>query len=80
MRALRGVLGDVLYNYVLVSAPNGEEQTAYFIWHLRLLLRLAPAAGFELGTGMAINPVPPEYAAARLRTAIAGNTTAARSR
>lgn len=71
LAALRGTLGDVAYNYVLVSAPNGEEGTAYFSWHLRLLPRVTTAAGFELGTGIAVNPVPPEQAAARLRTALA---------
>jgi UDPglucose--hexose-1-phosphate uridylyltransferase len=69
--ALRGALGDVAYNYVLVSAPNGEEGTAYFSWHLRILPRITTAAGFELGTGIAVNPVPPEQAAARLRTSLA---------
>ena len=78
LRGLRRVLGDVPYNYVVVSAPNDEEHTAYFTWHLQLLPRLAPAAGFELGTGMAINPVTPEHAAARLRAAIAGDVIASR--
>jgi UDPglucose--hexose-1-phosphate uridylyltransferase len=31
---------------------------------------VAPA-GFELGTGIAVNPVPPEQAAARLRQELA---------
>ncbi|MFI2367340.1 hypothetical protein [Streptomyces sp. NPDC018833] len=65
--ALRHLLGDVPYNYALISAPNGEEATAYFAWHLQLVPRLAATAGFELGSGMAVNPVPPERAAAELR-------------
>ncbi|MCH7231287.1 galactose-1-phosphate uridylyltransferase [Glycomyces sp. L485] len=68
--ALRDLLGDFSYNFVLVSAPNGEEHTDYFSWHLSLLPRLVIAAGFELGTGIAVNPLPPERAAARLRRAL----------
>lgn len=71
LAALRGLLGDVPYNYVIISAPNGEEHTACFSWHLDVLPRLSVAAGFELGTGMAVNPVFPEQAAARLRHALA---------
>ncbi|MFI2372177.1 galactose-1-phosphate uridylyltransferase [Streptomyces sp. NPDC018833] len=70
LAALRGLLGDIPYNYALISAPNGEEGTTYFAWHLRLVPRLASAAGFELGTGMAVNTVPPEHAAAQLRRAL----------
>ncbi|WP_062641009.1 galactose-1-phosphate uridylyltransferase [Streptomyces maremycinicus] len=71
LAALRDLLGDVPYNYALISAPNGEEATAYFAWHLQIVPRLTEPAGFELGTGIAVNPVPPEHAAARLRQAIA---------
>ncbi|QUW85455.1 DUF4921 family protein (plasmid) [Streptomyces mirabilis] len=67
LAALRDLLGDIPYNYALISAPNGEETTTYFAWHLQIAPRLAEPAGFELGTGMAVNPVPPEHAAARLR-------------
>lgn len=69
---LRRLLGDVPYNYVLVSAPNGEEDSDYFLWHVQLLPRLVATAGFELGTGMAVNPVSPEVAAARLQEAVKG--------
>ncbi|MFC3495780.1 galactose-1-phosphate uridylyltransferase [Glycomyces rhizosphaerae] len=71
LAAVRGLLGDVPYNYLILSAPSGEECTAYFSWHIEVLPRLTVAAGFELGTGMAVNPVPPEQAAARLRRAMA---------
>jgi len=71
LAALRDVLGDVPYNYALISAPNGEESTAYFAWHLQLTPRLAAMAGFEIGSGIAVNPVPPEHAAACLRHALA---------
>ena len=67
----RGPHGDIPYNYVLISAPNGEGNTAYSTWHLQTIPRKTGTAGFELGTGIAVNPVPPEYAAARLRRALA---------
>lgn len=38
-----------------------------FHWHLEVLPRLARLAGFEAGSGFAINSVTPEAAAARLR-------------
>lgn len=69
--ALRDLLGDVPYNYALISAPNGEEMTAYFAWHLQIAPRLTEPAGFELGTGIAVNPISPEQAAAHLRQALA---------
>ncbi|MFF4576598.1 galactose-1-phosphate uridylyltransferase [Streptomyces sp. NPDC001410] len=69
--ALRDLLGDVPYNYAVISAPNGEETTAYFAWHLQIAPRLTEPAGFELGTGITVNPVPPEQAAAHLRQALA---------
>lgn len=70
LAALRALLGDVPYNYLVVSAPCGEERAVFFSWHLDVLPRLTVTAGFELGTGIAVNPVPPEYAAARLRGAL----------
>jgi UDPglucose--hexose-1-phosphate uridylyltransferase len=71
LAGLRELLGDVPYNYVLISASNGEEDTEYFLWHIQILPRLVETAGFELGSGMAVNPVPPEDAATRLRKAVA---------
>ncbi|MFF9136746.1 hypothetical protein ACF09G_04125 [Streptomyces albogriseolus] len=71
LAALRHLLGDIAYNYLLLSAPNGEEGTDYFLWHLQLLPHLTETAGFELGTGMAVITVPPEQAAADLRNALA---------
>ncbi|MEV3936801.1 galactose-1-phosphate uridylyltransferase [Glycomyces sp. NPDC049804] len=70
LAALRALLGDVPYNYLVLSAPCGAERAERFSWHLDVLPRLTTTAGFELGTGIAVNPVPPEYAAARLRGAL----------
>ncbi len=55
------------FNLTINSAPRGDEDKAYFLWHIEILPRLARPAGFELGTGMAINAVLPEEVARRLR-------------
>ena len=74
LRAVLGglseLLGDPDYNYVVHSAPVGEERTEYFLWHVQVLPRLSVPAGFELGSGMAINPSLPESTAAALGDAI----------
>jgi UDPglucose--hexose-1-phosphate uridylyltransferase len=48
------------------TAPSGAE---YFCWRIDLLPRLTHLAGLELGTGVNLNVMPPELAAARLRDA-----------
>lgn len=48
------------------TAPQGAD---HFCWHIEIVPRLAPLAGLELGTGVALNPVAPEQAAAELRDA-----------
>jgi UDPglucose--hexose-1-phosphate uridylyltransferase len=57
---------------VLYSAPAHEAAKPFFQWHFRLLPRMSALAGFELATGMAINTLAPEEAAATLRAAVAG--------
>ena len=70
LAGLRALLGAVAYNYAILSAPNGEEGTEYFLWHLQIVPHLTETAGFELGTGTAVTTVPPEQAAADLRQAV----------
>ncbi len=65
LRRLRHVLGDVAYNVVVHTAPHQARGTYH--WHIHLLPRTSTAAGFEQGTGVLINTVPPEIAAADLR-------------
>ena len=57
------------FNFVLHTAPVGEEQKPYYLWHLQILPRTSELAGFELGSGIPIHSVTPEDAAARLRSA-----------
>jgi UDPglucose--hexose-1-phosphate uridylyltransferase len=48
------------------TAPRGAES---FHWHIDVVPRLTQLAGFELGTGVNVNIVAPERAAAELRDA-----------
>jgi len=67
LRRFGGVVGaGAPYNLVLHSAPPGVSD---FHWHLHLLPRLTTYGGFELATGIIINVVDPDQAAAGLRAA-----------
>jgi UDPglucose--hexose-1-phosphate uridylyltransferase len=69
LRRLRAVLGQFDYNYIIHSAPCGEEHRDDYCWHIQIIPRLIGIAGFELGTGMEINVTAPEEAATLLRAA-----------
>jgi len=62
---LNALFGDVAYNLVLHTAPH--HHTAHYHWHLHIWPKLVTTAGFERGTGVMINIVPPETAAEELR-------------
>ena len=53
-------------NMWIRTAPSGAGE---FCWHLDVVPRLAQLAGLEMGTGVSLNIVPPETAAATLRDA-----------
>ncbi|MGH9858381.1 MAG: galactose-1-phosphate uridylyltransferase, partial [Acidobacteriota bacterium] len=62
------------YNYYIHSAPCDDKgfvcDTSIFPnfrWHIEIMPRLGQFGGFELGTGLEINPVAPEAAAQFLR-------------
>jgi UDPglucose--hexose-1-phosphate uridylyltransferase len=65
---LRDRLGDVGYNLVFHSAPYRGSDT--FHWHAHVWPKLTTRAGFEMGTGVAINVVAPEAAAEDLRAGV----------
>src|SRR5438477_1235965 len=62
-------LDDPPYNLMLHSAPFGGGDSPSYHWHLEIVPKLVGVAGFELGSGFHINPVPPEDAARLLRDA-----------
>jgi UDPglucose--hexose-1-phosphate uridylyltransferase len=67
LRRLDVGLHDPDYNLIFNSAPCGEDDPCFFLWHVDIVPRLTTPAGFELGSGMPINPVAPEEAAGFLR-------------
>lgn len=63
---LRDTLGgDIAYNLVFHSAPHHHRGPYH--WHVHVIPRLTSVAGFEQGTGVMINIVPPEVATQHLR-------------
>lgn len=72
---LRRVLGDVAYNVVIHTAPHRLD--VHYHWHIHLLPRTSTIAGFEQGTGVLINTVRPEDAAAHLAGAVRLDASAA---
>jgi UDPglucose--hexose-1-phosphate uridylyltransferase len=56
------------FNLTINNVPRGDEEEEYFLWHIEIMPRLVTPAGFELGSGVAINPVLPEEAASFLRS------------
>lgn len=84
LRALRRLHGDPDYNCAFVAAPlaapegaacGGAEDAAAvrcrMHWYMLFDVRVNQPAGFELVTGLPINPVLPEQAAQALRDTIA---------
>jgi UDPglucose--hexose-1-phosphate uridylyltransferase len=66
LQRLKAVLGEFDYNLIIDSAPRDQVQGSY-LWNVRILPRMDSMSGFEMSTGMAINILPPELAAERLR-------------
>lgn len=64
---LHRLLGNPDYNYVVRSAPHYTAGEPHFHWYIQILPRLTKTAGFEIGSGMAINVALPEQAACSLR-------------
>jgi len=70
LRALKRSLDDPPFNYIIHSAPLRESESKHYHWHMEITPALTKVAGFEVGTGFYINPVPPESAAEALREAL----------
>lgn len=60
-------LNDPDYNLIIRSTPTKEPENGYFHWYIAIVPRLSRSAGFELGSGVWINPTLPEQCAAFLR-------------
>ena len=64
---LAHTVGDVAYNIVFHSAPYRVGEPYH--WHAHIWPKATTTAGFELGTGVAINVVSPEESAEMLKMA-----------
>jgi len=56
------VLDSPAYNYIIHTSPLTETNNDHYHWHLEIMPKLTKVAGFEWGSGMYINPTPPEEA------------------
>ncbi len=73
MARLDAVLGGVQYNYFLHSIPHGDRYQQYsgsYHWHMEICPRTSIPTGFELGSGLFVNTISPEFAAAKLRDVV----------
>ncbi len=66
---LDAALGDVAFNLGFHTAPH--QHTGQYHWHAHVWPNLVTQAGFERGTGVMINIVPPEDACDALRSVAA---------
>ena len=57
-------LGDFHYNMIFKNSPTVTE---YYTFHIQIIPRIYMIAGFELASGMRINPVSPEVSTKKLK-------------
>lgn len=67
LRRLKEKLGDPDYNFAFFTAARTGREQPHLHWYLLVRPRLTTRAGFEVGSGMEINPSVPEEDAAYLR-------------
>ncbi len=67
LRRYRDYAADPAYNLILHSAPRGRSASRAHHWFIQLRPRIHRTAGFELATGVHINPSLPEADANTLR-------------
>ena len=67
LRKLYVGLNNPDFNYVIRTAPVRDLNTPYLHWYISIIPRISLAAGFELGSGIYINPSLPEECARFLR-------------
>ena len=49
------------------TSPVGDEDVRYLHWYMVIVPRISTPAGFEMGSGIYINPAAPEHCASQLR-------------
>jgi UDPglucose--hexose-1-phosphate uridylyltransferase len=70
LRRLKSVHGNPPYNLILESFDDLARDAPHAHWRLRVEPDLVVRGGFEVGTGLPINPSSPEQDAASLRSAV----------
>jgi UDPglucose--hexose-1-phosphate uridylyltransferase len=67
LRRLRQQAGNPDYNFYIRTPQHYRADAPHQHWYVRIVPRLSVRAGFEIGTGMRINPSSPEADARQLR-------------
>ena len=67
LATFHGLLKNPPFNLVMRSLGPPDKGAPHFHWYISIVPRVTHAAGFELGTGMYINPSEPEDSARALR-------------
>lgn len=69
LNTLYKLLENPPYNIFVHTAPCDGGHHEHFRWHLHIVPRLIGVGGFEIGTGIGINPTSPEETAHEFRRA-----------
>ncbi|MDO8496477.1 MAG: galactose-1-phosphate uridylyltransferase [bacterium] len=73
IQKLRMVLGNPPFNMFIHTAPLasdlGVDVHEFYHWHTEIIPHLKVDAGFEMGTGIEVNPIDPDQSAEALRDA-----------
>jgi len=68
LRRIEKKMNDPDYNFFIHTAPlKNKKRYRHYHWHIEIIPKTNISAGFELGTGIEINPVDPDLAAKILR-------------
>jgi UDPglucose--hexose-1-phosphate uridylyltransferase len=68
VRRVEAVVPKAAYNMLLRTSPWHGEGRSWTHWRFEILPRSSDVAGFELASGVFINPLAPERAASKLRS------------
>jgi UDPglucose--hexose-1-phosphate uridylyltransferase len=66
---LEMVLDPASFNWMIHTSPFDSSRYDHYHWQIEIVPRVMRTAGYEWASGWAINPVSPERAATRLRSA-----------
>ncbi|HLK10482.1 MAG TPA: galactose-1-phosphate uridylyltransferase [Candidatus Binatia bacterium] len=67
LAALDRLLDDPPFTLLVHTAPFAETDSPSYHWHIEVTPQLLPRTGFASGSGLHVNPLPPEDAARFLR-------------